>query len=306
MAGLLKENLPIAGVTVGLYLLFWRRRRILGLTLATLFGLWFYAGFAWIVPAFSQRGYPHIEDYVVFGETPAEILLAPFRYPLDVVTTLFAAPERKLWYLVYVFAPVAFLPFLSPTRLFLGLPFLAQNLLSAAPHQTSLNTHHTAELIPFVFFAAVGGASNMLQWLQKGRFLFQQCDAVRLGRALAGGLLASSLLFHGLPETFYLRLYARTPQHEQLDAAIRLIPAEAPVSTWTKILSHVSHRRALYRFPDLLGWNDMPDAEYVLIDQTHIPRSDMPVVMDALGDLPTRGYEKLLDRDGIMLFKRRA
>jgi len=305
MAGLLKENLPVAGVMIGLYLLFVERRRLLGLALVAAFGFWFYAGFAWIVPAFNTQGYLHFEDYISLGETASEILLAPFQYPLDAVEALFTAAERKVSYLVYVFAPVAFLPFLSPARLLLGLPFLAQNLLSAAPHQTSLQTHHAAELIPFVFYAAVGGASNLLRSLDHTHDPSRKWDAVGVRRVLAGCLLAGSLLFHGLPETFYLRLYARTPHHERLDAAIRMIPAEASVSTWTKILSHVSQRRALYRFPSL-GFEHSPAADFVLIDHTLLPRTDVAEVTDVLAELPAKGYEKVLDEDGIVLYRKRA
>ena len=305
MAGLLKENIPIAGVTIGLYLLLAKHRRVLGLVVAAVFGLWFYAGFAWIIPAFNPGGtYPHFLDYPVFAGSPSGIFLAPVRHPVALFTALFTAPGQKLGYLLYVFGPVAFLPFLSPARLCLGLPFLAQNLLSIAPHQTSLQTHHAAELIPFVFFAAIGGASNLLRRLDHTRALSPQWEAAGLRRALAGLLLVISLLFHGLPETFYLRLYARTPHHDRLDAALRLIPAEASVSTWTKILPHVSHRRALYRFPTL-GFSGTPEAEFVLIDNTLLPRSDVAAVTAFLTSLPAKGYENVLDQEGISLFRKR-
>jgi uncharacterized membrane protein len=306
MAGLLKENIPIAGVTIGLYLLVVKRRRLLGTCLAAVFGLWFYAGFAWIVPAFNAGGgYPHFLDYPVFAGSPSGIFLGPLRHPLHLIAALVTPPKEKLGYLLYVFGPVAFLPFLSPVRLFLGLPFLAQNLLSTAPHQTSLHTHHAAELIPFVFFAAVGGASNLLRWLADKRIALPPWDGARLRRALAGLLLASSLLFHGLPETFYLRLYARTAHHERLGTALRMIPPGASVSTWTKILPHVAQRRALYRFT-ALGPGGAVEAEFVIIDDTLLPRTDTAAVTEALAALPARGYEKVLDEDGIVLFRKRA
>src|SRR5262249_8459555 len=181
-----------------------------------------------------------------------------------------ARPERKLSYVLYVFGPVAFLPLLAPARWMLGLPFLLQSLLSTAPHQTSLQTHHAAELIPFVFYAAVGGAATLLRWLDRMRWP-SRWDSFRRGRALAGLVLVGSLLFHDVPESFYLRRYARTLHHERLDESIGMIPAGASVSAWTKILPHVSQRKALYRFP-ALGFRDAPDdgpdAEFVIIDHT--------------------------------------
>ena len=306
MAGLLKEDIPIAGVTIGLYLLVVKRRRLLGAGLAAVFGLWFYAGFAWIVPAFNAGGgYRHFLDYPVFAGTPSGIFLAALRHPVDFFVALFAPPGQKLTYMLYVFGPVAFLPLLSPSRLFLGLPFLAQNLLSAAPHQTSLQTHHAAELIPFVFFAALGGASHLLRWLEGTRIVATPGEGVRLHRTLAGVLLACSFLLHGLPETFYLRLYARTPHHEHLAAVLRMIPAGASVSTWTKILPHVAHRRALSRFP-ALGPDGAPPAEFVVIDDALLPRTDRAAVAAALAALPAKGYDKIHDQEGIVLFRKQA
>lgn len=306
MAGLLKENMPVAGVTIALYLLLVKRRRLLGLVLVALFGLWLYAGFAWIIPAVNPDGrYSHFLRYSAFGGAPSGIFLAPLLHPLDFFAGLFTPLERKLGYILYVFGPVAFLSVLSPSRLLLGLPFLAQNLLSAAPHQTSLHTHHAAELIPFVFFSALGGASNLLRWLDDRRMVATLWEGAQLRRALAGLLLASSFLFHGLPETFYLRRYSRTAHHERLHAALQVIPAGASLSTWTEILPHVAHRRALYRFP-ALGRGGAAEAEFVIVDDTLLPRTDRAAVAEALAALPAKGYEMILEQDGILLFRKRA
>jgi uncharacterized membrane protein len=306
MAALVKENMPIGGMTIGLYVAFAMRRRLLGLTLAVCFGLWFYAGFAWIVPFFNPDArYPHFLAYPTFGDAPSGLLLAPLRRPVAFCLTLFTPAVRKLDYLLYVLGPVAFLPLLSPVRLLLGLPFLVQNLLAAAPHQTSLHTHHTAELIPFIFFAAVGGASNLLRWLDVQPFIQATWTGAEFRRGLAVLLLASSFLLHGLPETSYLRLYARTTHDDRLHAALRTIPDGASLSTWTKILSHVAQRRVLYRFP-ALGAGGETTAEFVIIDDRLLPRTDTAAVAEALAALPAKGYQKVLQQDGIVLFRKRA
>jgi uncharacterized membrane protein len=306
LAGLLKENVPLAGVSVGLYVALVKKRRRLGLCLAVGFGLWFHAGVAWIVPFFNPAGgYPHRLGYPVLGGPASSLWLAPLRHPLEVAAALFTPIGGKLTYLLYLFGPVAFLPFLSPARLLLGLPFLAQSLLATAPHITSLRTHHPAELIPFVFFAAVAGASTLLDWLDRRPILGPAWTGPRLRRRLSVLLLATSALLHDVPETFYLRWYARTPADDRLEAALRTIPASASVSTWTKILPHVSHRRALYRFPDL-GPDEAAPAEFVIIDERLLPTTDVAAVSAALAALPARGYKKVLDGDGIVLLRRRA
>jgi uncharacterized membrane protein len=306
MAGLLKENMAVAGVTIGLYVAMVKKERLLGLVLVVCFGLWFYAGVAWIVPFFNPvGGYPHLVDYPVFSDKSSGLLLAPLQRPLDFCSALFTPAGRKLAYLLYVLGPVAFLPLLSPFRLLLGLPFLVQSLLSIAPHQTSLHTHHQAELVPFVFFAAVGGAANVLRWLDDRSLDGAVWTGIEFRRGLAVLLLATSFLLHGLPEAFYLRLYSRTTHDDRLDAVLRTIPASASLSTWTKILPHVSHRRALYRFP-ALGPDDAVAAEFVIIDDRLLPRTDVAAVREALAALPAMDYERVLDQDGIVLFRKRA
>ena len=306
MAGLLKENMPVAGVTIGVYVAFAKTRRLLGLAMVAGFGFWFYAGLAWIVPFFNPgAAYLHFLDYPTFGGAPSGVLLAPLRHPLDFLVALFTPVERKLPYLLWVFGPVIFLPLLAPIRLLLGLPFLLQTLLSTTPHQTSLHTHHPAELVPFVFFAAVGGAANLLRWLDTKSTLAMMWTALESRRALAVTLLTSSLLLHGLPETFYLRLYSRTAQDERLQAALRMIPAAASLATWTKILPHVAHRRDLYRFPGL-GADADAASEFVVIDDRLLPRTDIAAVTQALATLPARGYEPVFDQHGIVIYRKRA
>lgn len=130
-------------------------------------------------------------------------------------------------------------------------------------------------------------------------------DGARVHRALAGLLLASSLLFHGLSETLYLKAYSRTAHHARLGAALRMIPAGASLSAWTKITPHVAHRRALFRFP-ALGPGDGADAEFVIVDNALLPRTDRAAVAEALAALPPKGYEKALDQEGIVLFRKRT
>jgi hypothetical protein len=120
-------------------------------------------------------------------------------------------------------------------------------------------------------------------------------------RALAALLLASSALFHDFPEMFYVRLYSRTAHHERLDAVLRSIPADASLSTSGEIAPHVAHRRALYRFP-ALGPGGSVEADVVILDGT---LASLGRVAEAIAALPGKGYDKVVDADGIVLFRRR-
>jgi hypothetical protein len=112
-------------------------------------------------------------------------------------------------------------------------------------------------------------------------------------------------LLHGVPETFYLRLYARTAHHERLAAVLQTIPADVSLSAWTEIAPHLAHRRALYRFPSL-GPAGGAEAEMIVLDQTLVPRDGRAEFAANVAVLPARGYEKRLDEDGILVFQKAA
>jgi uncharacterized membrane protein len=306
LAGLLKEQMAMAGVTIGIYLFFARRQRRLGAGLAVLFGLWFYANFAWIIPAFKPAGggYKYFSLYSTLGGTQAGTFFAHLLDPGGLLRSLTMLLDRKLMYVFQAFGQLAFLSFLSPSRLFLGLPFLAEHLLTDAPLMTTIWTHHTADLLPFIFFSALAGVSRLLRWLPAWEIRGRAWSADSLPRRVAALLLATTFLFHGWSEIFHLRLHSITPHHEHLYAVLASIPPDASVSAQTPIAPHLSYRKALYHFPDL-GPNGGEAAEFVILDRALITRNTFrkafPGHVAALGP---RGYETVFDEDGILIFRR--
>ncbi|HXJ78295.1 MAG TPA: DUF2079 domain-containing protein [Candidatus Methylomirabilis sp.] len=307
LAGLLKEQMAIAGVTIGIYLFFAERKRLLGLALVVVFGLWSYANFFWIIPAFHPPGgrYKYFGLYSTLDSTPGGPILAPFLDPTALLKTLTIHMGRKLRYLLEVFAPLAFLSLLSPARLSLGLPFLAEHLFTSAPLMTTVRTHHTADLLPFVFFSALWGTSRLLRWLAAGKVLGRRWAPDMGPATVAAVLLLAFFLFHDWSEAFHLRYYSITPHHERLYAVLKTIPPAASVSAQTPISPHLSYREPLYHFPDLGPAGN--EAEVVILDTTLIERDTVRrAITDAVAALPAKGYAKILDEDGILVFERRV
>jgi uncharacterized membrane protein len=280
LAGLCKENMPAAGIGVGLYLALARRRRRLGLALCLGFALWLYAGPAWVIPAFNPEGYAYFSRYQA-GEGALPLLHG-----------------RRLLYLGHLLAPLAFLPLLDPARLLPGLPFLAQNLLARAEAHVSLTFHYSAELVPSLFYATLGGTTV----LARRRW---GADESGRHRVVAGLLLAAALIFHDRPEPFYLLRYRSTPHLDELRATLRALPSDAAVSAQNRIVPHLAHRTFVYVFPDL-GPRGEVRADYVLLDRT-LDRWPIEERFDAeVAALAGKGYVKLLDRSGILLFQRQS
>jgi uncharacterized membrane protein len=306
LSGLLKENMPIAGVMIGIYVFFVAGRRLLGGALAVVFGLWFYVGFAWIVPAFGplSGGYKYFDLFTRLEASPSGMFLAPILNPSGLMAGLTAHVQRKVEYVLDVFGPLGFLSFLSPSRFLLGVPFLAPHLLSDGSLLTTVKTHHTADLTPFVFYAALGGVDNLLRWLSGTDIRGRSWGREPLGRAVAVLLLSASFVYHGWPEPFLLRRYAVTPHHQRLYEALREIPPDASVSTQRRIAPHLSHRRALYRFVEPGPANAGPP-DFVVLDRSLIERSAYRKSFEAgVARLPDAGYEKIRDEDSILVFRR--
>jgi uncharacterized membrane protein len=306
LAGLLKENMPIAGAAIGIYLLVTGRQRILGGAMALAFGLWFYAGFAWIIPAFGplSGGYKYVDLFTRLAPTPSGIFLAPFLNPTGLATSLASHFERKLEYLLDVFGPLAFLSLLSPSGLFLAAPFLAPHLLTDVRFLTTVRTHHTADLTPFVFCSAIWGVANFLRWASSTGWRGRRWERESVARAVAVALLSFSFLLHRWPESFLLRRFALTPHLERLHALLRDIPPGASVSTQRPISLHLAHRRGLYHFPDL-GPAGREPADFVLLDRALLVRyTQVGPFEEGLAGLPGKGYEKIREEDSILLFRR--
>jgi uncharacterized membrane protein len=309
LAGLLKENMPIAGVVIGIYLFLAARQRVLGGALVAVFGLWFYAGFAWIIPAFGpiSGGYKYFDLFTRLEASPSGMFLAPLLNPSGVAAALTAYVERKIYYLLQVFGPLGFLSFLSPSRLFLGLPFLAPHLLSDIRLLTTIRTHHTADLTPFVFYSALWGADNLLRWLSGKDLRGRSWGRESLARALAVLLLSTSFVFHGWPEPFQLRRYAITPHRQRLHEVLDEVPRGVSVSTQRSIAPHLSHRRALYRFqePGPAGREPPEPPEVVVLDRSLIERNTYRKAFEeGVARLGQTGYEKIRDEDSILVFRR--
>ncbi len=315
MAGLLKENLPAAGVTVGLYLAVTARKRVLGATIAALSAVWFYAGLAWIIPAFNPKGYGFLGNYAVLGSSVGDLVSAPFVAPGKIVESLFTRVGWKVSYIVELFGPLVFLPFWSPEGLFLGLPFLAQHLLATTTAQVSLRTHSSAEVVAFIFFGAIYGARRLVTWLPQTRWApaFWTSSPGRPASILVVALWSATFLFCQWSEVSYVSRYPLSARTDALNAALKLIPEGAAVAAPDRVLAHLTNRRHLYYFPaqEHGFWSSqLPptsaswrDAEFVIVDEPRLKPSRRVALDTALQEVRERGGRRTFEREGIAVWQ---
>ena len=220
----------------------------------------------------------YYEDLIPNKNGVAGIVVSVVTNPLFVIKTMVA--EAKIVYLLTLFLPLAFLPFLAKTsRIMLGYGLLF-TLLATRTAVFSPAFQYSATLIPFAFALT----PIALRQMEDGALPAQLgLDGRRLANAFLGAALASSLLvswkFGGFLENQSFRggfsRVARglTPAEKityaWIDETVALIPVGASVGTTNKLGCHVSNRK------DAVFYPGHGPVDYVFLDETEIKGADL-------------------------------
>ncbi|MBN2303124.1 MAG: DUF2079 domain-containing protein [Anaerolineae bacterium] len=98
---------------------------------------------------------------------------------------------RKLGYLFKILAPLAFVPLIVPPVLLPALPTIGLNLLSSYGQQFNIYMHYQAPVIPTLIVAAMFGAANLRDRIQRRSWRF--VPKTRIMPVIGGVLLLASL-----------------------------------------------------------------------------------------------------------------
>ncbi|MER3399115.1 MAG: hypothetical protein C4316_11430, partial [Chloroflexota bacterium] len=257
-----KEQVPLAVGLLGLRAAVRPGWRQLGLRVAAAGILWFGLATFVVIPLHNPAGAsPYLSRYDHLGGSPVEIIKTILGRPEVLLQE--AQNPVKAAYLLTLFRPVVFLPFLAPVTLLPALPDLLLNLLSTFEPMFRGGAHYSAVIVPFVIGAAVDGLDVLRRLAARVR--------PDLGPRVVGGCSALVLISaaHAYVADVLLPLYDRLPvvtPHDRLaPEVLKVIPEDAPVSAGNSLNPHLAARRRLYLFPEVR------DAEYVAVDVTASP-----------------------------------
>ena len=300
-----KEDMPLLVAMLGLYALFVRRQRLVGLATLAAAALWFLLAVGWVMPRFDTRGVsPLANRYAYLGDGPPEMLVTLLTQPRLVVEQLAAA--GALPYLRDLLTPVAFFSLLAPQVLLLGLPSLAVNLLSSDGFMHQLEGfHYGVMLAPVVVVSAAYGMAWLLRRWPRVRWL-----PFLLGAAI----LIATLVYHyghgytPLAADFSGSWPQVTDHHRRGEELARSIPVEASLAALPHPNPHASQRQRLTMIDRLENGELAPlhGAEYVFVDVTNgwpLHPNDLKTGIESLlaGDY---GLEQAAD--GWLLLRRGA
>jgi uncharacterized membrane protein len=285
-----QENIALAALAMGFYALFFRYSRRWVITPMLFGGIYLLFCLKLIIPSLNNDTSQFFSLYHHLGGSIPEILVNFFKHPVAVARFLISPP--RLRFLADLFGPLSFVPLLGPLPLLSALPLFAQHLLSARTSQVMIQTHYTAELIPFIFLGFIFGIKNLLRlvFVQKYQRLFILILSVFFG---------AFSYFRG--PYFQLPRMIRTEFRKDIydrrkDYLLTKIPADASVVATFEFLSHLTHRKELYSFHhQYTGRYTLSSKPYRLPETVRYALLDFNDSLTFRGFYQPDGYKNILE-----------
>ena len=155
LAMMAKEEMFIIFALVGVFLWIFKKEKTLGAGLF-LFGLASAFIYAKILVPFLWKGTNYFWGTRYFGSDFSMTII---------LKRIFSF--RSLQYLIFMFSPVVFTPFLSGGYLLIFIPVLIFTFLSTNPMQANIYYHYSGSLIPLIFITAVYGLDKFKPFSEK-------------------------------------------------------------------------------------------------------------------------------------------
>jgi uncharacterized membrane protein len=261
-----------------------------------------------INPAFLAE-YEAVANWSVLGikSDPTQIPVFVLLNPTSAVNALFYDFPVKFLFLMFLFAPLAFLS-LRSSKILITIGWLGPALLSNNPSYYLIGNQYPAYIIPFIFAAAISGMKTVSK------------DSLKTALEISKVLLILSLIFlialspiSPLPKYFDSQyIPPQVTEHDKvLQQAVALVPPNASILTQNNIFPHVSSRLqayAVYPHPattsvkeeiDAFNQNLTSNVQYILVDLT----SDASSFDYALDIASNGNYGLYFSADRILLFK---
>ncbi|MFQ5633111.1 MAG: DUF2079 domain-containing protein, partial [bacterium] len=324
---LCREDIAIILFMFGIYFIFSKKKRALGIGVSMVSVLWFLLFFArnllgisnWFDSSSHQivTQYGILAEPIIQGEA-AKPLSQALLEKLSFLRPDLLISRQNVWLIIKLFLPVLFLSFLSPSICMIGAPTLAIYLLSRWPEAHGIDHHYAAPLMPIIFYSAINGLSNLRAKLEKESFVHRLPELLR-GRlvqfAVPGVLLLSLLSCSLWSNVFYKKPGFSENRIKAIEEALTLIPESASVTADRFLGTRITHRLYLYHFP-----TNKHIADYVLYDlYSHSiriqsfdndGRMSFPWIRPANAEIMNLLQDKKFGveffKDGILLLKRGA
>lgn len=291
---LVKENMSVLAIFIGLWLISGREFRRGTITIGIGFA-WYFLAVNVLLPAFAGHAYTHW-TYSDLGPDAPGAVKGVILHPDLPFRLLFDEHVKRETLLLLV---VPFLGLIFGSRLIiLTIPLVAQQLFSNYPAQWGTDFHYWLPIAPVLAMGAADGFHNIIRRLRREQYL-----------AVAGALVAAVMLAInvGLANGYPLwRLVqpgfslSATATDRAAERALAEVPGDASATVPAPQLPHMSDRSQIY----LLGYPS-PTTDYVVFEPTALGWPD-PVYARQWLNQHRGAYDRIYNQDGWVVWKRRA
>jgi len=268
LAVLCKEEVGLNVAFFGIYMvLIQNRSRRAGL-------LWFVLGIAWFtIHAFV------IFPAVLHAANGLPIHAARYSWLLSgnigQIISYLTGPDTllKIGFVFKLFAPVAFIAWLSPRHLIAAIPTFVLSFLSSYEPQFDIFMHYTAVIIPCVIVAAIFGTARLHKWLVERRQPQVPFPLPTTAYVLLLAVFLCWLTYNPFTYTPDIRIYGWElgADLNALYEVETIIPPQACVVASNEIEPHYSVRPETY----VLGARgDMDGCAYMIVDLNDTRNND--------------------------------
>ena len=290
---LVKENMAVLAIFIGLWLISGREFRRGAITIGV--GIvWYFLAVNVLLPAIAGHDYTHW-TYTALGPDAPGAVKGVITHP-DLPFRLLFDDHTKRETLLLLVVPFCGLIFGS-RLIILCVPLVAQQLFSSYAAQWGTDFHYWLPIAPVLAMGAADGFHNLLRLLRREQYL-----------ALAGALVAAVMLAVnvGLAHRFPLwRLVepgfslSASATDRSAERAIEQVPSAASATAPASQAAHMSERSQIH----LLGYPS-PKTEYVLFAPAALGWPD-PVFARQWLDQNRPSYRVAYSRDGWVVWQRR-
>jgi uncharacterized membrane protein len=191
--------------------------------------------------------------YAHYGKDGKEVVRYLLTHPGEAFQRLNTADNRE--YLLQVFGPLGFLPFLGPLEMMPAVPVIMGNLLSWRESQHTIRYHYLAGILPFLMWASVVGVARLQSRWHKRQIPWY------LGLCSLIGLAVGPLHPEEWPDP--------RPDFTALQADLdRLVPKQASLSVENNLGGAMCHRQQAFTFPNPLQEAAWGSRRQALVDQS--------------------------------------
>lgn len=300
---LIREDMSLVAIMVGLYLIIIERKRRLGSLVVLASSLYFWWVTRWWLP-FASRGVSYPYEDTAFGHSLLDAFKAMIFQPTAFVKNIFS-PLDKTKSIAFMLASFGGFGLIGLEVLVLLTPLWLGRFLSTQSWRWSVVQHYSASQAPILIVASIIGLVRLYKFVTQytGR-------KISLNTFVFGGLVVAlvgtAIVYTQTKDHHATRLlradfYTLSASERSATDAVKLVPARASVGVQSAF-PQLSTRQNVYNLP---------------LDLTKI-RPDYLIMSDRFDQWPWRGdaiyqyraraenefgYQTIYDKNGVWLLK---